>query len=71
MEKLKSGQTTELPCQVAAYPFFPKELLQHFTSVFGRWFAEGAINFEPERTLNDHFPDIKTWKVKEFLQKAW
>ncbi|KAH6961727.1 hypothetical protein BKA56DRAFT_424379, partial [Ilyonectria sp. MPI-CAGE-AT-0026] len=67
IEKLKGGEVTELPGHVAAYEFFPKHLAQFFYSVFGLWFAEGAFNYEPTKTLNDAFPEIQPLKVKDIL----
>ncbi|KAK1509223.1 uncharacterized protein CCOS01_15739 [Colletotrichum costaricense] len=73
VEKLKTGQTTELPSQVPAYQFFPKEAYQGMASVFGLWFENGSFDIPPagKRTLNQIFPDIKAWTVKEILETAW
>ncbi|KAH7378889.1 hypothetical protein BKA64DRAFT_686855 [Cadophora sp. MPI-SDFR-AT-0126] len=71
IETLRSGKITELPGQVAAYHFFPKEAYQHMMSVFGLWFAEGVFDFHPSKTLNELFPDIKTMKVKDMVNEAW
>ena len=71
VEKLKRGETTEIPSQEAVYPFFPKEALHGLAATFGLWWEEGVLGFRPERTLNQQFPEVKTWTVKEFLQEAW
>ena len=72
VEKLKRGETTELPSQIPIYPFFPKEALQSISSTFGLWYEEGVLGFTPPRkSLNEQFPEVKTRKVKEFLQEAW
>ena len=68
---MKSGQTTELPGQVALYSILPKEILQYMISVHGVWFEEGVYNLKPVRFLNDQFPQIKPIKVKELLEQAW
>ena len=68
---MKSGQTTELPSQVALYSILPKEILQYMISVHGVWFEEGVYNLKPVRFLNDQFPQIKPIKVKELLEQAW
>ncbi|KAJ0363757.1 hypothetical protein COL154_005325 [Colletotrichum chrysophilum] len=72
-EKLKAGQTTELPGQIPAYPFFPKEAYQALAGTFGWWFENGTFDIPPsgKKTLNELFPEIKAWKVKEILDKAW
>ncbi|KAF4898137.1 Oxidoreductase BOA1 [Colletotrichum viniferum] len=72
-EKLKAGQTTELPGQIPAYPFFPKEAYQALAGTFGWWFENGTFDIPPsgKKTLNELFPEIKAWKVKEILEKAW
>lgn len=71
MEKLKRGETTDLPSQVTAYQFFPKELYHGMASTFGLWWEEGVMNFAPETSLNEQFPEVETWKVKDFLEAAW
>jgi hypothetical protein len=71
MEKLKSGHVTELPGQVSAYQYFPREIFQKVAANFGLWFAEGAFDLKPEKSLNDLFPDIKTQKVSELMEEAW
>ncbi|KAG7148145.1 Oxidoreductase BOA1 like protein [Verticillium longisporum] len=71
IETLKSGKITELPSHQYAYPFFPKEALQGLFSTFGRWFEEGVFNFQPKKSLNDLFPEIKTTTVKEILEIQW
>lgn len=40
-------------------------------STFGLWWDEGVLNFTPETSLNEQFPEVETWKVKDFLQAAW
>jgi len=71
VDKLRRGEPTELPGQVQIYEYFPKEMFQGIASVFGLWFAEGLFDITPERSLNDSFPEIKTLKVEDMLNKAW
>lgn len=71
MEKLKRGETTELPSQVPAYHFFPKELYHGMAATFGLWSEDGVMNFKPETSLNEQFPEVETSTVKDFLQAAW
>ncbi|KAF9870624.1 hypothetical protein CkaCkLH20_11930 [Colletotrichum karsti] len=73
VENLKAGKPTELPGQIPAYAFFPKEAYQGMAAVFGLWFDDGTFDIPPagQKTLNDVFPEIKAWTVKDILNKAW
>ncbi|KAM5386477.1 hypothetical protein ACJZ2D_000440 [Fusarium nematophilum] len=71
VEKLKAGEITELPGQIAAYSYFKKEWAQRLFSVFGFWVTEGIFDFPDEKALNHTFPGIKVTTVKEMLDKAW
>jgi hypothetical protein len=71
VEKLKSGKITELPGQVAAYSYFPREWTQKLYSVFGLWATDGVFDFPDHKALNHRFPDIKVTTAKEMLDKAW
>jgi hypothetical protein len=71
LEKLRSGQITELPSHPALYPFFPKPMLQGFFAAFGIMFEQGEFDFCPSHSLNDEFPDIKPRTVKELVMEAW
>lgn len=71
MEKLKSGQVTELPGQVPLYQFIPKQVLQGLAAAFGLLFDNGEFDMKPQSFLNEKFPEIKPLKVKELLDRAW
>jgi hypothetical protein len=71
VEKLKSGQITELPSHPPVYPFFPKEMLQGLFASFGILAEKGAFNLRPSRSLNHEFPEIKPKTVKELVTEAW
>jgi hypothetical protein len=71
LDKLKTGQITELPSHPHLYPFFPKEMLRGFFAGFGILFETGVFDFKPSRTLNDDFPEIKARTVKELVFEAW
>ncbi|KAK0639201.1 hypothetical protein B0T16DRAFT_422617 [Cercophora newfieldiana] len=71
VEKMKMGQTTELPGQIPMYQFIPKEFLQGLAATFGLMFEEGALDLHTDKWLNDTFPEIKPMSVKEMLDKAW
>lgn len=77
VDKMRKGEATELPGQVALYQFLPKEILQAMTAAFGLWFEEGVFELKPEAQgrgqgfLNDKLPGLKPMKVKEMLEEAW
>lgn len=71
VDKLKSGEITELPGQVAAYSYFPKVWVQSLFSVFGYWVTEGVFDLPEEKALNNKFPHIKVTTVKEMLDQSW
>jgi hypothetical protein len=71
IEDLKSSRVTNLPSHVTTFQFLPKAAVQGIIAAFGLWFAEGAFDFKPEKSLNDVFPEIKTKKVKQVLEEAW
>jgi hypothetical protein len=71
LEKLRTGQITELPLHPTLYPFFPKEILQGLFAAFGIMFEEGSFDLCPSHSLNDEFPDIKPRTVRELIFEAW
>ncbi|KXH59151.1 hypothetical protein CNYM01_06476 [Colletotrichum nymphaeae SA-01] len=71
VQKLQSGEITELPGQVAAYSYFPKQWTQQLFSTFGFWVTEGLFDFPKDRVLNQVFPHLKVTGVREMLQKSW
>ncbi|KAM0322080.1 hypothetical protein ACHAQA_009709 [Verticillium albo-atrum] len=64
VEDLKNRKVTELPGQIPAYQFVPKEVLQAFSIAFGLWFANGAFDIQPSPLASS----IKALKVKEALE---
>ncbi|CAK7214089.1 hypothetical protein SEUCBS140593_002062 [Sporothrix eucalyptigena] len=74
LDKLLTGQVTELPSQKLAYPIITKEKLQVLASLFGRMCVDGVADLKPAKPtelLNELFPDIKVYSAKELLTKAW
>lgn len=71
IEKLETGQITELPTHPAFYGFFPKQMLQRMFAAFGIMFETGVFDFKPSHTLNEEFPDIKPKTVKELISEAY
>ncbi|VUC30091.1 unnamed protein product [Clonostachys rosea] len=70
-ESLKSGVTTALPGQIAAYEVMPKQVFDMIMPILGLWFEEGAFDLGNVPTLNDKFPEIKTVKAKDMIEQAW
>lgn len=73
VEKLKAGQVTELPSHRGVYSFYPQDQLQSLLSTYGLLFERGVFNLSSPniKTLNEAFPEIKPWTVKEALDVAW
>jgi hypothetical protein len=67
IEKLRSGEITELPAHASAYSFIPKSLLYAIQSKFGLYVAYGMFDFPEEGSLNQLFPEIKTTTVEEII----
>ena len=67
VEKLRSGEITELPSHASAYSFIPKSLLYSIQSKFGLYVAYGMFDFPEEGSLNQQFPEIKTTTVEEII----
>jgi len=68
--KLKSYQVTELPSNVPRYAFFPKPMMMGMLAMMGLGMAENHFNFKGP-TLNEKLPQVKTTKVKDFLETYW
>ncbi|KAF2492376.1 NAD(P)-binding protein [Lophium mytilinum] len=68
--KLKTYQVTELPSNVPRYAFFPKEMMFGMLAMMGLGMAEGHFDFKGP-TLNEKLPQVKTTKVKDFLEEYW
>ncbi|KAF5570881.1 isoflavone reductase like P3 [Fusarium pseudocircinatum] len=67
---LKSGKVTELPGHIPVYPFFPKEALQPMLAELGVLSDQGGFDFQPEKTLNSLFPEIKVTTARDALEMA-
>ncbi|RKL27475.1 hypothetical protein BFJ72_g13062 [Fusarium proliferatum] len=70
VELLKSGRVTELPGHMPVYPFFPKGKLQAMLAELGVLFDQGVLDFQPEKTINSLFPDIKVMTARVALEIA-
>jgi nucleoside-diphosphate-sugar epimerase len=70
VEKLRSGQITELPSHEPTYQFFPKEMLQDLLAKFGLWVVYGIMYRPKTGSLNEKFPKIKITTAKEIVG-AW
>ncbi|KAI9663877.1 MAG: hypothetical protein M1821_007367 [Bathelium mastoideum] len=67
VEKLRSGEITELPSHASAYSFIPKSALYGIQSKFGLYVAYGMFDFPEKGSLNQLFPEIKTITVEEII----
>lgn len=67
VEKLRSGETTELPGHASAYSFIPKSVLYAIQSKFGLYVAYGTSDFPEEGSLNQLVPEIRTTTVDEII----
>lgn len=71
IESMRSGKITELPSHHSLYSQIPKETIQSIFSVFSIWFDMGLFNLQPEKTLNQVFPDVEVWTVRQVLERGW
>ncbi|KAF5695375.1 hypothetical protein FDENT_458 [Fusarium denticulatum] len=62
LEKLKRFEVSELPGHRDPLPFL---------SIFERWTAEGLSEVKSEGSLNEMFPEIKPWMVKDLMDQHW
>ncbi|KAF3914846.1 hypothetical protein ABW20_dc0104407 [Dactylellina cionopaga] len=67
VEKLKTGQVTELPSHTQLYETHPKPKLQGLLSLLALWCVEGNFDVPADKALNSRFPEIETVKVKDML----
>jgi hypothetical protein len=67
VEKLHSGEVTELPSHKYVYDFVPKPMFQGLMSKFGLWAAHGMIFVPKEGSLNEKFPEISTKTAREVV----
>lgn len=70
VDKLKTGEVTELPGYEASYKTYPKAFLLKVLSVFGLSIVQGLLDLPEESSLNKRFPALQTTKVKEIVD-AW
>jgi nucleoside-diphosphate-sugar epimerase len=77
LEKLRRGEVTSIPANkahAALYStpeFDATEILMAMFAGIGAAMASGDLNIAEEDSLNAQFPDIKTIKVVEFIEKYW
>ncbi|TVY76133.1 Oxidoreductase swnN [Lachnellula suecica] len=67
VEKLRSGEVTELPSHPPLYQYIPKQMLAWLLSRFGLWAVYGIMYLPKEGSLNEKFPEIKTMTVREMI----
>ena len=71
IETFQCGKATELPSQASLYSVIPREYVQAISSRFGIWVDRGDMDFNEDTSLNRQLPELRTVKLKEFLEKAW
>jgi hypothetical protein len=71
LDNLKRGEVTELPSQAWFYSVLPREVAQAICCAFGIWVDRGDLDLDEGMSLNKKFPELKTMKLKELLEKAW
>lgn len=77
LEKLRSGEVTPIPANkvhAALYStpeFDATDILMGMFAGIGAAMAAGDVDIDEKDALNAHFPDIKTIKVTEFIEKHW
>ena len=77
LEKLQRGEYTPIPANkahAAIYStpeFDATDLLNLMFAGIGAAMASGDLNIDEKDTLNALFPDIKTIKAVDFIEKYW
>lgn len=71
MAKLEQGEVTLLPSQLPEFAAFSDGQVRNFLAGLYILFENGTCNFNADTSLNDLFPEIKTWTVRKFLETAW
>ncbi|KAI1746693.1 NAD(P)-binding protein [Xylaria castorea] len=71
LEKLKSGQVTELPAQVNADLFGAGDSYRKYLAVGHLLMASGKYDFDDGKSAKDAFPGIKPKTVKSLLEAVW
>jgi hypothetical protein len=77
LEKLRSGKVTPIPANkvhaaLSSTPEFDAtDVLMGMFAGIGAAMASGDLDIAEKDSLNAHFPDIKTIKVVEFIEKYW
>lgn len=77
LEKLRKGEVTPIPANRAHADIYSTPefdawdvLIAMFAGI-GAVMASGELNVDEKDALNAQFPDIKTIKVVEFIEKYW
>lgn len=74
IEKMQSGQVTELPSHHTIHSSVPKEVLQGGFAHFGIGIERGEFDFDaPKGTklLNNIFPDIVPMSMETLIREGW
>jgi hypothetical protein len=77
LEKLRNGEVTPIPANrkhadlYSTPDFDAMEVLMQMFAGIGVVMASGGADIGEGEALNSRFPDIKTIKVVEFIEKWW
>ncbi|KAL8941386.1 MAG: hypothetical protein Q9216_002264 [Gyalolechia sp. 2 TL-2023] len=70
LEDLRAGRVSEIPAYLPLYEIFPKEFLLDMMAGFGVAMVTGVFAFEGD-LLNEKYPEIKTTKMRDFVEAHW
>ncbi|KAL5333198.1 NAD(P)-binding protein [Aspergillus crustosus] len=70
-EKLERFEITELPGHKVLYENFHKERFQWFMAIFELFTLDGTPRIEKAGSLNEKFPGIKPFGIRDLLDRYW
>lgn len=70
LEDLRAGRISEMPSYLPLYETYPKEFLLEMMAGIGVAMITGLFDFKGD-LLNEKYPDIKTTKVRDFIETHW
>ncbi|KAL9003651.1 MAG: hypothetical protein Q9188_003495 [Gyalolechia gomerana] len=70
LEDLRAGRISEMPSYLPLYETYPKEFLLEMMAGIGVAMITGLFDFKGD-LLNEKYPDIKTTKMRDFIETHW
>ncbi|KAL9595845.1 MAG: hypothetical protein Q9219_006187 [cf. Caloplaca sp. 3 TL-2023] len=70
LENLRACKISEIPAYLPLYETFPKEFFLDMMAGFGVAMVTGQFAFKGE-LLNEKYPEIKTTKMRDFVETHW